>query len=78
MSASKYDGKDEKFSDDGKDYADYADYADSKSSKDSDFPRIEITSIDIDSSKKLITDPLEFRITFELDRFYTFNVTVIR
>ena len=62
----KYDGKLDTYPDDGKDY-DSNEYK--ASSKDEEFPRIEITSIKIDSRKCLVSDPLDLVIDFELDRY---------
>ena len=63
----KYDEKDEKYSDDGKDYYNYGNDNDKKGS--SDFAKIEITSINITSDKQLISDPINLKINFELDRY---------
>jgi hypothetical protein len=67
---SKYDGKEEKYSDDGKDGGDfcYSDEKDCKDSSDSIVPKIEIISIDVNDSPQPVSDPIDLRITFELDR----------
>ena len=68
----KYDEKDEKYSDDGKDYCNYDNDNDKKGSP--DFAKIEITSIDITSDKQLISDPINLKINFELDRYQQCNI----
>jgi hypothetical protein len=82
--ASKYDEKCEGYSDDGKDECFSSD---AKGCKDSTFevPKIEITAIEIDGSPRPVSDPIDLRIVFELDRFrmklcdiyYIFNSSVI-
>lgn len=65
---SKYDEKDDKYSDDGKDGGEYFG-TDVKGCKDDvDLPKIEITAIHIDGSPRPVSDPIDLRIVFELDR----------
>ena len=76
--SSKYDGKDDgkQLSDDGKEDTIYA-QGEGKGSKDIDLPRIEITRLAVDCSRRPISDPIDLRITFDLDRFYNKIMTIV-